>query len=109
GDLGQRDLDSALGEGQVPPGAAGLFVPACTAEGSYEDVQCFAGECWCVDSGGKELPGSRVRGGPPRCPPGSAGRDADSARGEHPPAALSLLADTRRSAQPLPRALLRLQ
>ncbi|KAF5915298.1 hypothetical protein HPG69_011763 [Diceros bicornis minor] len=45
-----------------------LFVPSCTAEGSYEDVQCFAGECWCVDSRGKELPGSRVRGGRPRCP-----------------------------------------
>ncbi|KAL4842678.1 hypothetical protein H8958_015991 [Nasalis larvatus] len=45
-----------------------LFVPSCTTEGSYEDVQCFAGECWCVDSWGKELPGSRVRGGQPRCP-----------------------------------------
>lgn len=46
----------------------GLFVPSCTAEGSYEDVQCFAGECWCVDSRGKELPGLRVRGGRSRCP-----------------------------------------
>jgi thyroglobulin len=45
-----------------------LFVPSCTIEGSYEDVQCFAGESWCVDSHGKELPGSRVRGGRPRCP-----------------------------------------
>uniref|UniRef100_A0A8C0WJV7 Thyroglobulin n=1 Tax=Castor canadensis TaxID=51338 RepID=A0A8C0WJV7_CASCN len=45
-----------------------LFVPSCTTEGSYEDVQCFAGESWCVDSHGKELPGSRVRGGRPRCP-----------------------------------------
>ncbi|XP_049710027.1 thyroglobulin isoform X2 [Elephas maximus indicus] len=45
-----------------------LFVPSCTAEGSYENVQCSAGECWCVDSQGKELFGSRVRGGQPRCP-----------------------------------------
>ncbi|XP_006155589.1 thyroglobulin [Tupaia chinensis] len=45
-----------------------LFVPSCTTEGSYKDVQCFAGECWCVDSQGKPLPGSRVRGGRPRCP-----------------------------------------
>ncbi|XP_008060148.1 thyroglobulin [Carlito syrichta] len=45
-----------------------LFVPSCTAEGSYEDVQCFDGECWCVDSQGLELPGLRVRGGRPRCP-----------------------------------------
>ncbi|KAM4865279.1 thyroglobulin [Thomomys bottae] len=45
-----------------------LFVPSCTTDGSYEDVQCFAGECWCVDSQGKELSGSRVRGRRPRCP-----------------------------------------
>ncbi|XP_007938731.1 thyroglobulin [Orycteropus afer afer] len=45
-----------------------LFVPSCTEEGSYKDVQCSAGECWCVDSWGKELPGSRVSGGQPRCP-----------------------------------------
>ncbi|XP_006879337.1 PREDICTED: thyroglobulin [Elephantulus edwardii] len=45
-----------------------LFVPACTAEGSYEDVQCSAGECWCVDPRGKELPGFRVTGTRPRCP-----------------------------------------
>ncbi|XP_023613541.1 thyroglobulin [Myotis lucifugus] len=51
---------------ELTPG--GLYVPSCTAEGSYEDVQCFAGECWCVDSQGKELPSSRVRGGRPRCP-----------------------------------------
>ncbi|XP_055482670.1 thyroglobulin isoform X1 [Psammomys obesus] len=45
-----------------------LFVPSCTGEGSYEDIQCYAGDCWCVDSQGKELDGSRVRGGRPRCP-----------------------------------------
>ncbi|XP_041527872.1 thyroglobulin isoform X1 [Microtus oregoni] len=45
-----------------------LFVPSCTAGGSYEDIQCYVGECWCVDSRGKELDGSRVRGGRPRCP-----------------------------------------
>uniref|UniRef100_A0A8C6RKV2 Thyroglobulin type-1 domain-containing protein n=1 Tax=Nannospalax galili TaxID=1026970 RepID=A0A8C6RKV2_NANGA len=51
--------------GQTP---GRLFVPSCTSGGSYEEIQCFAGECWCVDSKGKELPGSRVRGGRPRCP-----------------------------------------
>uniref|UniRef100_H0VF67 Thyroglobulin n=1 Tax=Cavia porcellus TaxID=10141 RepID=H0VF67_CAVPO len=45
-----------------------LFVPSCTEEGGYEDVQCFAGDCWCVDFWGKEIPNSRVRGGQPRCP-----------------------------------------
>lgn len=45
-----------------------FFVPSCTAEGSYEDIQCYAGECWCVNSQGKEVEGSRVSGGHPRCP-----------------------------------------
>ncbi|XP_066120712.1 thyroglobulin [Saccopteryx bilineata] len=67
GDLGDVMETVLSSQGCVPtPGS--LFVPSCTAEGSYEDVQCFAGECWCVDSQGKELPGSRVRGGRPRCP-----------------------------------------
>ncbi|XP_078297761.1 thyroglobulin isoform X1 [Panthera onca] len=56
---------SSQGCGQTP---GSLFVPLCSAEGGYEDVQCFAGQCWCVDSRGKELSGSRVRGGRPRCP-----------------------------------------
>lgn len=56
---------SSQGCGQTP---GSLFVPLCSAEGDYEDVQCFAGECWCVDSRGKELSGSRVRGRRPRCP-----------------------------------------
>ncbi|KAB0371896.1 hypothetical protein FD755_016834 [Muntiacus reevesi] len=56
---------SSQGCGQAP---GSLFVPACTAEGRYEEVQCFAGDCWCVDARGRELAGSRVRGGRPRCP-----------------------------------------
>uniref|UniRef100_A0A8C8WGA5 Thyroglobulin type-1 domain-containing protein n=1 Tax=Panthera leo TaxID=9689 RepID=A0A8C8WGA5_PANLE len=53
------------------------YVPSCRRSGDYEAVQCqragpcwccFAGDCWCVDSRGKELSGSRVRGGRPRCP-----------------------------------------
>ncbi|XP_044539643.1 thyroglobulin-like, partial [Gracilinanus agilis] len=45
-----------------------LFVPTCTDEGNYDQVQCFAGECWCVDPQGRELPASRIRGQRPRCP-----------------------------------------
>uniref|UniRef100_A0A8C3JGU4 Thyroglobulin n=1 Tax=Calidris pygmaea TaxID=425635 RepID=A0A8C3JGU4_9CHAR len=45
-----------------------LFVPTCTKEGRYEEVQCYAGECWCLDTSGKEVPGSRVQGKRPRCP-----------------------------------------
>ncbi|XP_037369130.1 thyroglobulin [Talpa occidentalis] len=67
GDLGDV-LEMVLGSNSCEQSPGSLFVPSCTAEGSYEDVQCFAGECWCVDSQGKELPGSRVRGGQPACP-----------------------------------------
>ncbi|NXO00111.1 THYG protein, partial [Rhinopomastus cyanomelas] len=45
-----------------------LFVPTCTKEGHYEEVQCYAGECWCLDASGKEVPASRVQGKRPRCP-----------------------------------------
>ncbi|XP_036597527.1 LOW QUALITY PROTEIN: thyroglobulin [Trichosurus vulpecula] len=45
-----------------------LFVPTCTEAGSYDQVQCFAGECWCVDPRGRELPATRIRGQRPRCP-----------------------------------------
>ncbi|XP_074058234.1 thyroglobulin [Macrotis lagotis] len=45
-----------------------LFVPTCTEGGNYEQVQCFIGECWCVDSQGRELPATRVQGQRPRCP-----------------------------------------
>lgn len=66
-DLGDV-MEMVLSSQGCEPAPGSLFVPSCTAEGSYEEVQCFAGECWCVDSQGKELPGSRVRGGRPRCP-----------------------------------------
>ncbi|XP_053101944.1 thyroglobulin [Hemicordylus capensis] len=45
-----------------------LFVPQCTKEGRYEEIQCHLGDCWCVDLGGRQIPGSRVRGRLPRCP-----------------------------------------
>ncbi|XP_036293424.1 thyroglobulin [Pipistrellus kuhlii] len=67
GDLGDV-MGMVLGSQGCEPAPGGLFVPSCTAEGSYEEVQCSAGQCWCVDSRGQELPGSRVTGGRPRCP-----------------------------------------
>ncbi|NXA51784.1 THYG protein, partial [Nothocercus julius] len=45
-----------------------LFVPTCTKEGRYEEIQCYAGECWCLDAQGKEIPDSRVQGKRPKCP-----------------------------------------
>uniref|UniRef100_A0A672L8F3 Thyroglobulin type-1 domain-containing protein n=1 Tax=Sinocyclocheilus grahami TaxID=75366 RepID=A0A672L8F3_SINGR len=39
------------------------YVPSCDAYGAYEPLQCHASvaQCWCVDSSGQELPGSRAQ------------------------------------------------
>lgn len=41
----------------------GKFVPRCKLDGTYEDVQCdgSSGQCWCVDSEGKEIPETRSK------------------------------------------------
>lgn len=46
-----------------PP--VGQFVPSCDQYGAYEPTQCHAsvGQCWCVDSAGQEIPGSRTEAG----------------------------------------------
>ncbi|EPB71358.1 Kunitz/Bovine pancreatic trypsin inhibitor domain protein [Ancylostoma ceylanicum] len=43
----------------------GAFVPACTAQGAFEKVQCEPDgrQCFCVDSRGIEIPNSRTRNG----------------------------------------------
>uniref|UniRef100_A0A8C2TCI6 Thyroglobulin n=1 Tax=Coturnix japonica TaxID=93934 RepID=A0A8C2TCI6_COTJA len=66
-DLGEV-VKLALGSKDCGEEPRDLFVPTCTKEGRYEQVQCYAGECWCLDTSGKEVPGSRVRGERPRCP-----------------------------------------
>ena len=44
----------------------GRFVPQCKPDGRYEEVQCGAGweYCWCVDSTGMELTGTKTKGWP---------------------------------------------
>ncbi|XP_078073121.1 thyroglobulin [Mustelus asterias] len=48
--------------------ASSLFVPRCTRDGRYEEVQCQGADCWCVDSQGMEVSNSRVQGQRPQCP-----------------------------------------
>lgn len=48
------------------PSAA--YVPQCDEQGQFEEVQCTGSECWCVDSEGREVKGSRTVGSRPRCP-----------------------------------------
>lgn len=44
------------------------FVPSCAAGGGYAPVQCHQrGQCWCADTQGREVPGTRRRGQPPAC------------------------------------------
>ncbi|OXB74632.1 UNVERIFIED_CONTAM: hypothetical protein H355_010158 [Colinus virginianus] len=66
-DLGEV-MKLALGSKDCGEEPRDMFVPTCTKEGRYEEVQCYAGECWCLDTSGKEIPGSRVQGERPRCP-----------------------------------------
>ncbi|XP_029142343.1 thyroglobulin-like, partial [Protobothrops mucrosquamatus] len=44
------------------------YKPLCEEIGAYKPTQCqLNGECWCVDSRGQEIPGTRRRGQQPIC------------------------------------------
>lgn len=58
----------------VPPGPSPVgngHVPQCDEQGNYRPLQCHGstGHCWCVDSAGQEIAGTRTAPGstPPRC------------------------------------------
>uniref|UniRef100_A0AAY4C9V9 Thyroglobulin type-1 domain-containing protein n=1 Tax=Denticeps clupeoides TaxID=299321 RepID=A0AAY4C9V9_9TELE len=45
--------------------AANVFVATCDANGAYAPTQCQSdGQCWCVNSEGKEVFGTRQDGQP---------------------------------------------
>uniref|UniRef100_A0A3B4AED0 Uncharacterized protein n=1 Tax=Periophthalmus magnuspinnatus TaxID=409849 RepID=A0A3B4AED0_9GOBI len=46
-----------------------VFVPRCDSGGHFETTQCSEEQCWCVDTEGAEVQGSRVSGtdSPPHC------------------------------------------
>uniref|UniRef100_A0AC34RIU7 Uncharacterized protein n=1 Tax=Panagrolaimus sp. JU765 TaxID=591449 RepID=A0AC34RIU7_9BILA len=46
---------------------AGVFEPRCDDDGAYDKVQRHRGMSWCVDSHGKELPGTRTSRKDPDC------------------------------------------
>ncbi len=59
------------------PGAVPVVSPSCRLDGQYQQIQCHSstGVCWCVDTAGMEIPGTRTPGGqspncqaPRRCP-----------------------------------------
>ncbi|XP_061693207.1 nidogen-2 isoform X2 [Syngnathoides biaculeatus] len=51
----------------------GAFVPQCDSDGHYTPLQCHSstGHCWCVDSQGQEIPGTRT-------PPGTTPTDCNN-------------------------------
>ena len=36
------------------------YIPRCSADGSYAQVQCAGGVCFCVSPQGKEIPGTKT-------------------------------------------------
>lgn len=56
-------------EEQLKLGATGVFVPQCTADGAFVQVQCHSltAYCWCVDPQGKVISGSSVQHRKPNC------------------------------------------
>lgn len=51
----------------------GNFKPQCDESGQFERIQCWdaVNQCWCVDSEGRELEGTRSSGASPDCSAGT--------------------------------------
>ncbi|XP_041834475.1 thyroglobulin-like isoform X1 [Melanotaenia boesemani] len=71
-----RDSKKTTTTGGQP--IAGVFVPQCGENGEYLQKQCHGstGHCWCVDSAGLEIPGTKT-------PPGTPSVDCSKAAERH--------------------------
>ena len=58
----QKHYRSALEKSGLP--VIGVFIPKCTENGSYAEVQCHpsTGYCWCSTKDGDKIPGTSKRG-----------------------------------------------
>lgn len=56
------ELSKCLKERKNPTNTTtGAFVPECDSDGNFEREQTHLSESWCVDSTGKEIPGTRLK------------------------------------------------
>ncbi|KAH0944986.1 hypothetical protein HN011_006466, partial [Eciton burchellii] len=47
-----------------------FYIPQCTSDGRYHQVQCYSGYCWCVyQDTGKPIPGTSSKEQTPNCNP----------------------------------------
>ncbi|XP_040825948.1 nidogen-2 [Ochotona curzoniae] len=74
------ELQQRLAQAQHTHPGARLHIPQCSEQGDFLPLQCHGstGFCWCVNSDGHEVPGTRTPPGstPPHCgpPPGPTQR-----------------------------------
>lgn len=62
------DRAAALEEQKA--GTTALYVPECTPDGRYQQIQCYksTGYCWCVNEDtGKNIPGTSTKDKKPQC------------------------------------------
>ena len=54
-------------DNEVPILQFGLLLPECNADGSFKQIQCNEGYCWCVDENGEELTHTLSKFARPQC------------------------------------------
>ena len=59
----QQQMEAARRARAQGSDGATVRIPACNNEGDFETIQCDLSNsnCWCVDSAGFEIPGTRAQ------------------------------------------------